>query len=531
MTKIGNIKAKSQIHPRYKIPKRIYDIDIKTSSKAPKTIADSFLKNIAPDIKIPADLSNIRFEKVKKTILGNHVLYQQYYNNKPISGSWIRVDIDKEGKVYNVNNDLVPENFISKIQPDKEDSKPKGGASHLLSESDAKELAIENVSSKKGGGTKVLGTEQVYYPFKGIPTATWKVIVQTEKPMAEWKIYLDSYTGKVLYKVNQLKSIDGRGKVFDPNPVVTLNNTRLENNSPIPNDAYKSVVLNSLKNNGKLDGPFINTSITSNRVNSSNHEFVFSRSDRAFKEVMVYYHIDNVQRYIQELGFDNVMNKSIAVNIDGRSDDNSHYSPAEKSLTFGTGGVDDAEDGEIILHEYGHAILDNQVAGFGESSEAAAIGEAFGDYLAASFFADIKPLQLRPTIGNWDAVAYSGDEPPCLRRLDSNKKYPRDLTHEEHNDGEIWSACLWKLRETVGKKTADQMIIASHFLITRFASFKQTAEALILADRNLNQGRNEEILRDIFIRRGIFPNSRRKNKRAGIPYSEISEWKKKKKKK
>ena len=131
--------------------------------------------------------------------------------------------------------------------------------------------------------------------------------------MAEWKIYLDSNTGKVLYKVNQLKSIDGIGKVFDPNPVVTLNNTRLEDNSPIPNDAYKSVVLNNLKNNGKLDGPFINTSITYNRVNSSNHEFVFSRSDRAFKEVMVYYHIDTVQSYIQELGFDNVMNKSIAV--------------------------------------------------------------------------------------------------------------------------------------------------------------------------------------------------------------------------
>ncbi len=60
-----------------------------------------------------------------------------------------------------------------------------------------------------------------------------------------------------------------------------------------------------------------------------------------------------------------------------------------------------------------------------------------------------------------------------------------------------------ELRETVEKKIADQMIIASHFLITRFASFKQTVEALILADRNLNQGRNEEILRDIFIRRGI----------------------------
>ena len=65
---------------------------------------------------------------------------------------------------------------------------------------------------------------------------------------------------------------------------------------------------------------------------------------------------------------------------------------------------------------------------------------------AASFFADLKPQILRPTLGNWDAVSYSGDEPPCLRRLDSNKKYPKDIVGEVHADGEIWSACLWELR-------------------------------------------------------------------------------------
>ena len=33
---------------------------------------------------------------------------------------------------------------------------------------------------------------------------------------------------------------------------------------------------------------------------------------------MVYYHIDRVQRYIQGLGFNNVLNHPIEVNIDGR---------------------------------------------------------------------------------------------------------------------------------------------------------------------------------------------------------------------
>ncbi len=47
----------------------------------------------------------------------------------------------------------------------------------------------------------------------------------------------------------------------------------------------------------------------------------------------------------------------------------------QKALTFGTGGVDDAEDAGIIAHEYGHSIQDNQVPGFGSSAEGGAMGE------------------------------------------------------------------------------------------------------------------------------------------------------------
>jgi hypothetical protein len=38
------------------------------------------------------------------------------------------------------------------------------------------------------------------------------------------------------------------------------------------------------------------------------------------------------------------------------------------------------------------------------------------------------------------------------------------------------------------------------------ATFENAANALITADKNLNQGRNEEVIRDVFVRRGIFPN-------------------------
>ena len=67
---------------------------------------------------------------------------------------------------------------------------------------------------------------------------------------------------------------------------------------------------------------------------------------------------------------------------------------------------DDAEDAETILHEFGHALQDAITPDFGQSEEAAAMGEGFGDYSAASFFGEEKPTRYRPTVMSWDGVTW-----------------------------------------------------------------------------------------------------------------------------
>lgn len=526
MTKIRGLTAKIETNEQYQTPRRIFDIEAKPSKQSPQTIAEAILKKIARDLKIKPDLSQLKFDKVKDSILGSHVLYQQYHAGKPISGAWIRVDIDTDGRVFNILNDLVPEPAMVKTRKAEanlaEDHK-------LLAEAEATQLAIEAASAPANARVRVVHNELCYYKYKGVPTLTFKVIVKvtpaktagkSARP-AEWKMYLDAETGAILDKHNLLRFVDGKGRVFDPNPVVTLNDTSINDRTKLPDKAYSEVVLRELKSTGFIEGPFVTTKTTKNRIKRTNRDFRFKRTDRAFKEVMVYFHIDRLQRHLQDMGFKNVLNRPIPVNIDGQRDDNSHYSPSDRDLTFGTGGVDDAEDAEIILHEYGHAIQDDQVPGFGASNEGGAMGEGFGDFLAASFFSDAKPKEMKPTVGNWDATAYSGDEPPYLRRLDSNKKYPKDIDGEVHDDGEIWSACLWELRGKLGRQRAEKLVIAHHFLLARDSGFEDGANALLTADKKLNNGANEKVIRDIFVRRGILPNPKRKNRRAGTPFSDI----------
>jgi Zn-dependent metalloprotease len=522
-----NLKAKVERHPIRKVPKRIFDIQSKSSKRKPEEIAQSTLKKIAGDLKIKSDLSQLRFDKVKESILGNHVLYQQQFLGKPISGAWIRVDIDPEGRVFNIQNDLVPEPVLKKsenVQANKTASFADAGEAIQLTSDQIKQRAIQAVQPAEATKNDIAEAELVYYPENGVPMLAWKVIIKTLNPKDKLKIYFDAISGVVIEKMSLLLYANGTGKVFDPNPVVVLNNTKLTDDSVIPDSAYTQVVLQDLKNTGMLDGPFVNTSTTRNRVKRSNLQFNFKREERAFKEVMVYFHIDRVQRYIQSLGL-KVLNRSIAVDIDGAIDDNSFYDVDSKSLVFGIGGVDDAEDAEVIVHEYGHAILDAQVPKFGfgveNRFESKAISEGFGDYLAASFFSDKKPAALKPTFANWDGISRNGAEPPSLRRLDSNKKFPRDFIRQEnmeHANGEIWSACLWELRAALGRTAADKLVISHHDMYSKTSNFEDAAKAMIGTDTQINQGRNKKAIEDIFIRRGILPNPQRNNMRAGEPF-------------
>jgi hypothetical protein len=86
------------------------------------------------------------------------------------------------------------------------------------------------------------------------------------------------------------------------------------------------------------------------------------------------------------------------------------------------------------------------------------MGEGWGDFLAAAYYAKGSKGFQDECVAEWDATSYSDEDPPCLRRLDSTKMYPKDIEDEVHADGEIWSSFLWRLRSRlVPRKAATTM--------------------------------------------------------------------------
>jgi hypothetical protein len=311
-------------------------------------------------------------------------------------------------------------------------------------------------------------------------------------------------------------SASATATVFYPNPVQTLGLQNLTDDkdadSAVFGPAYKQVTLTRLDGSGTLTGAFaVVKSSTGKAATSSGGAFpTFHRDSDQFEQIMGYYWVNTAQDYIQHLGFGTTLRpvnqRQIEVRIDQFGGDNSFFREDKANITLGKGGVDDAEDAEVIVHEYGHSVQDGQVTGFGTTLESGAIGEAFSDYLAVvvtSWQTGVPTLTPEACIADWDSVSYTSTTPHCLRRLDGNKMYPADLVGEVHRDGEIWSRALWDIRNALGDTKASTAIIEAQFDFTVDVTFHDAALATVAAAQRLYGNRAANQTRAAFEARGI----------------------------
>ena len=79
------VKAKAEFHPKYKVPRRLYDIEEKASTGNPRKIAEDFLARVAGELQINPDLSELKFDQIRESMLGKRVLFQQQRGGLAIS--------------------------------------------------------------------------------------------------------------------------------------------------------------------------------------------------------------------------------------------------------------------------------------------------------------------------------------------------------------------------------------------------------------------------------------------------------------
>lgn len=450
-----------------------------------KSAAESFLLANATALGIDASTiaRTLTLASEKRTPSGTHVRWNQVVNGIPVYRGDIVVKVSNEGLVSSVQNNLGRAVAIQ--------TRPTFDAARAVELGVA---AIGPTGKPLGDYTAELNVVQ----FQSGPALAYRVSIPNEQPMGDWQVFVDARTGDVLGIEDRAIYATGSGQVFDPDPETKVGNPNLPDNNdadsgiPFP-AAYDIRTLNDITNTAgiySLSGPFAKNiefeAPTSTLVTATDPDsFRFQRSAQAFEDVVCYFHIDNFQRYIQSLGFTNANNRVQEYDSHGLSGaDNSHYIPSTKRIAYGEGGVDDGEDADVVIHEYGHSIQDNIVPGWGGGQEGA-MGEGFGDYLAGSYSRALFPSYEPNFVFNWDG---HNEFWPGRLLIDNTLHYPEDCCGEVHDAGTLWCSGLTDAWNVVGRAVMDRLVIDHHFALGTTATMQDAATQILQSDIDLYGG-------------------------------------------
>lgn len=455
----------------------------------------------------------LRHERSRRSLSGHQIFKRQTLGGIPVEGGDVIVSLDTRGRMLSIFNGAKPGLRIDDPRPALSPQAAIGNALAPFGESLLHQLdpTAELVVLPEGGGRLVYRVRApMYRPYMDlrayVDAKTGSVIRSEdiaihEKPVREgYGVDLPPPTPPVATSAKGAAT--GSGYVFPANPLNEHpERYGLRDGDPSMDNFRESKPLERLDGSGFLRGAYADVE-NQDQPRTNEPSFVYEYSSLVnngpFQEVNTYWHLDTFQHYIKTiLGIDGAKDAPQLVTVHGTEEDNSSYFSGSQRIDLGDGGVDDSDDGEIVIHEYGHAIHD-YISGIGYGNpENTALSEGFGDYLAATFGAN-------PYVGEWDATSYSSETPPNLRRTDQPKTMA-DWVNEPHTDGEIISAAWWEIHEALGAATADQLILEAFFLFSPTGGFVEFADATILADRAINLGINGAAIRIAYENHGIIP--------------------------
>lgn len=392
------------------------------------------------------------------------VRFNQTAQGLPVYDSWLAVSVTPAGKVIFVSNGtqrgLQSVDTVSR----------RSGA-------DAMSIARDYLGIAADARILFEDAREVVYRA---PTGThrvWQTTVQAVGLDGAWEVLVDAQTGEILRAEDTNAYADGTAMVFYPDPLSYTRSTYGSAGYVDGSDAdttqltaaRHAVTLRDLTFSGgvhSLVGTYASCldwapPSAGDCVTQASSDFNFTRAQDAFEGVNTYYHIDTYMRYVnQTLGITAVPNPSnTAVVFDPHGfsgQDNSSYTPATRRLQFGEGGVDDAEDADVIVHELGHG-LHHWLAGVISQTEG--LSEGVGDYFAHSYSADF-PGQWTPADAQYYWMfSWDGHNPFWAGRVVNwqlNRTYPGNIGSGIHAQGQYWASCNFYARELIGGQAMDR---------------------------------------------------------------------------
>jgi len=516
----------------------------------PEGTARGFLEKRFDHFGLSVDRSEIELAFERESLTAHHFTFQQVLNGLPVVGGEITVSIAKrDGRVLRVFNNIYPAGE---------------SAASLATDGIDQETAYDvawNHLRAHGVLRSLPAARLVYSPEGPDFRLNWIVDLDLEGPDGAWQVRIDAVSSEIVELTDtriarkterpaserigdyvgpvadrraafiQIQELEtersarlnkasiqratGSGVVFDPDPRTTLRYNSLQNTSSpsLFTDAYFTRTLEDIQfasDRYHLNGPWVfildwDSPNTPPSTTPDGH-WTSTRGPNSFNDAMTYFHLDQNQRYIQSLGFletTGIQYGSIGADTDGFDGaDNSAYYPGANRLTFGHGCVDDNEDADVILHEYGHAI-NHSINGSWFGGDTGAMGEGFGDYWGGSYSYSTPegPIFFPNYIFHWDG---HGSPVQCWPGRIMNAhgaQYVHSTTYGAHQpipggyqSDELWSTPLFQslltLVEIEGqtRESLDTIMLEAQFGLGSGLKMRDMANVIIATAQELEPG-------------------------------------------
>jgi hypothetical protein len=437
-------------------------------------IAKQYLLDNLSELK----LSNVDLKLVHtyQSLIGTHYQFTQTYLGSIIYQSNVKIALNSNGQVINIVNDLVdlrninlPTNALSNNQ-----------------------IWVFNGTKLTGANQQIVGNKEQYFDLEN----------------------------KLLFEnIRSLKSGKDTNvfvKIFNPDPLTTARSEYVapylnynKQDSPAINNQRQQLLLN-LKTDSAgniiaendyvlikdLMGPQAEPFVVANAS-----DLIVTRNTDIFKQEMALYHIAQHQKYLQNLGHTN-LKKQLWVDALGDFGENSRFefSADTPYMLLGIGGIPDAEDADVIIHEYGHALAFYIAPNTIDGEERIGIDEANSDILTVIYSRKLSDYNWRKVF-NWD-----GNQTWNGRTTLNNKNYIDDFIMERYSLSAIWSGAVTDIAEEIGLDTTTNLLRTAMASRPNNLTIPQFAELFIQADSILYKKYHYATIKNSFFNRKLIPS-------------------------
>lgn len=411
------------------------------------------------------------------------------------------------------------------------------------------------------------------YPLASGARLSWVVVPSERLPGVPYVpvLVFDALSGELLIRYNAVRFATGR--VYPANPVSTPTLVDLPLDLPPGATKLESERVKALNCIDTKQTKQINFGVTLTvhvcelqqvAAPTSGEDFLYDPPAAAltpedeFSEVQIFHHTSRAYSFFESLGMTDLSTKPLPAvanlmmpdgfqtqdfakmadpNLPFVPFSNAFFAPANPifSTVFGLPGAamwfgqgpkaDFAYDGDVVYHEFGHAVVDHtlKLVGTYFADEQGLVGspgamnEGLADYFSSAITGDSK-------VGEYASTDLAPGM-TAIRDIDNDETCPKNLSGEVHVDSKFWTAALWKTRQAL-PETDRPAFDKALFDVMAAApggdlSYEGLSELFVASVKSALSQTVADALETELTARGVLPTCRRILEFGGTPLSSV----------